>query len=72
MEAEAVEITWESFKREYLGKYFPKDVRNRKEVEFLELKQGNVYVAEADLDVETSHHFISLIHLTQQNLSSYI
>ncbi|MCI22171.1 hypothetical protein A2U01_0043347, partial [Trifolium medium] len=35
-----VVITWERFKREFLIKYFPADVRNRKVVEFMELKQG--------------------------------
>ncbi|MCI92846.1 GRAS family transcription factor, partial [Trifolium medium] len=34
------------FKREFWVKYFPADVRNRKVVEFLELKQGNMTVAE--------------------------
>ncbi|MCI22342.1 GRAS family transcription factor, partial [Trifolium medium] len=39
-------ITLEMFKREFLIKYFPADVRNRKVVEFMELKQGNMSVAE--------------------------
>ena len=30
----------------FLEKYFPEDVRNKKEMEFLELKQGNMTVAE--------------------------
>ncbi|MCI60886.1 GRAS family transcription factor, partial [Trifolium medium] len=34
------------FKREFWVKYFPAEVRNRKVVEFLELKQGNMTVAE--------------------------
>ena len=29
-----------------MEKYFPEDVRNKKEMEFLELKQGNMTVAE--------------------------
>ncbi|MCI85924.1 hypothetical protein A2U01_0107203, partial [Trifolium medium] len=44
--AGGVVITWEMFKREFWVKYFPADVRNRKVVEFLELKQGNMTVAE--------------------------
>ncbi|MCI37778.1 hypothetical protein A2U01_0059004, partial [Trifolium medium] len=44
--ADGVVITWEMFKREFLMKYFPADVRNRKVVEFMELKQGNMSVAE--------------------------
>ena len=39
-------MTWEIFKRVILEKYFPEDVRNKKEMEFLELKQGNMIVAE--------------------------
>jgi hypothetical protein len=39
-------VTWEIFKREFLMKYFPADVRNKKVVEFMELKQGNLSVAE--------------------------
>ncbi|MCI59179.1 GRAS family transcription factor, partial [Trifolium medium] len=34
------------FKREFWVKNFPADVRNRKVVEFLEPKQGNMTVAE--------------------------
>ncbi|XP_058768789.1 uncharacterized protein LOC131642570 [Vicia villosa] len=32
--------------REFLRRYFPEDVRGRKEIEFLELKQGNMTVPE--------------------------
>jgi len=39
-------MTLEVFKRVFLEKYFPEDVRNKKEMEFLELKQGNMTVAE--------------------------
>lgn len=31
-------ITWEIFKKDFLDKYFPVDVRNHKEIDFLELK----------------------------------
>ncbi|MCI34829.1 hypothetical protein A2U01_0056050, partial [Trifolium medium] len=44
--AGGVVINWEMFKREFLMKYFPADVRNRKVVEFMELKQGNMFVVE--------------------------
>ena len=39
-------ITWDAFKDAFLEKYFPEDVKNKKEVEFLELKQGGLSVAE--------------------------
>ncbi|MCI67025.1 hypothetical protein A2U01_0088283, partial [Trifolium medium] len=36
--AGGVVIPWEMFKREFLVKYFPVDVKNKKVVEFMELK----------------------------------
>jgi len=46
LEAEGQDVTWDVFKRVFLEKYFPEDVRNKKEMELLELKQGNMIVAE--------------------------
>ncbi|XP_028223536.1 uncharacterized protein LOC114405042 [Glycine soja] len=46
LEAEGQDVTWDVFKRVFLEKYFPEDVRNKKEMEFLELKQGSMTVAE--------------------------
>ncbi|XP_058784438.1 uncharacterized protein LOC131659241 [Vicia villosa] len=34
-------VTWAVFSREFSRKYFLKDVRGKKEIEFLELKQGD-------------------------------
>lgn len=34
------------FRVQFLKKYFPEDVRSKKEIEFLELKQGKMTVAE--------------------------
>jgi hypothetical protein len=34
------------FRREFLNRYFPEDVRGKKEIEFLELKQGDMSVIE--------------------------
>lgn len=39
------EITWENFKTKFLEKYFLVDVRTKKEIELLELKQGNMIAA---------------------------
>ena len=41
-----VAIPWDTFRQAFLEKYFPEDVKNRKEMEFLELKQGSMTVAE--------------------------
>jgi len=38
LEALGTEITWEVFKHEFLEKYSPADIRNKKEIEFLKLK----------------------------------
>ena len=46
LEAGGVVITWDAFKYAFLEKYFPDYVKNKKEVEFLELKQGGLSVAE--------------------------
>jgi len=39
-------VPWGTFRKTFLEKYFLEDVKNRKEMEFLELKQGSMRVAE--------------------------
>ncbi|XP_050876161.1 uncharacterized protein LOC127079837 [Lathyrus oleraceus] len=39
-------VTWNVFRRKFLRKYFSEDVRGKKNIEFLELKQGNLSVTE--------------------------
>lgn len=46
MEVKDIKITWVVFMFEFLEKYFPMDVRIKKEIEFLKLKQGNMTVVE--------------------------
>ncbi|XP_058768985.1 uncharacterized protein LOC131642834 [Vicia villosa] len=46
LEAVDEEITWIVFRREFLRKYFLEDVRGKKEIEFLELRQGNKSIVE--------------------------
>ncbi|XP_020204471.1 uncharacterized protein LOC109789847 [Cajanus cajan] len=41
-----VNLNWDNFKKVFLEKYFPDDVRSQKEMEFLELNQWNNIVAE--------------------------
>ncbi|XP_058756335.1 uncharacterized protein LOC131629574 [Vicia villosa] len=43
---EGIEVTWAHFRDAFLENYFLEDVRGKKEVEFLELKQGNGTMAE--------------------------
>ena len=46
MEEKHEDITWRAFKKRFLSEYFPDSVRYAKEVEFLQLTQGNKSVAE--------------------------
>ncbi|XP_020202806.1 uncharacterized protein LOC109788483 [Cajanus cajan] len=46
MIAAGTQVNWENFKQLFLEKYFSRDVRHKKQVEFLELKQGENFVAE--------------------------
>jgi len=46
LEQDGAKVTWDVFKREFLDRYFLEDVRGKKEIEFLELKQGNMLVTE--------------------------
>jgi len=46
LEQDGAEVTWAVLRREFLDKYFPEDVRGKKEIEFLELKQGDMSVTE--------------------------
>ncbi|XP_022851446.1 uncharacterized protein LOC111373178 [Olea europaea var. sylvestris] len=39
-EAQQRRLTWTQFKEEMMGKYFPQALRDRKETEFLQLRQG--------------------------------
>lgn len=46
LEVAGDEISWAIFKGEFLKRYFPEDVYGKKEIEFLELKQGNSTIVE--------------------------
>ena len=39
-------ITWGTFERLFLGKYFPNHARNAKRVELLSLHQGDISIAD--------------------------
>ena len=46
LENGGVVVTWAVFRREFMSRYFPEDVRGKKEIEFLELKQCDMSVTE--------------------------
>lgn len=45
LEVVGAEITWVMFRTEFSEKYFSKNVRSKKEIDFLELKQGSMVVS---------------------------
>src|ERR1044072_5157235 len=58
LEADHQAITWESFKKAFLNKYFPRRARALKEREFLDLHQKGMTVAEYGAKLESlSKHF---------------
>src|SRR3954464_4351697 len=59
LDADGVAISWVVFKREFLRRYFPADVRGRKEIEFLELTQDKMTVPEyASKFVELAKYYV--------------
>ncbi|XP_027357380.1 uncharacterized protein LOC113866779 [Abrus precatorius] len=46
LEVKETHIGWLAFRRHFLEKYFPKDIRRRREQEFLNLRQGRMSVGE--------------------------
>ncbi|XP_022874170.1 uncharacterized protein LOC111392996 [Olea europaea var. sylvestris] len=45
-------LTWDQFKESLIGKYFPQPLRDQKEVEFLQLAQGNLPLGEYERKFE--------------------
>ena len=46
MKDKGANVTWESVKLRYMEEYFPNSVRHVKEIEFMQLEQGNLLVTE--------------------------
>jgi len=55
-----------------LKKYFPEDLRTRKEVEFLNLKQGSLYVAEYAAKFEELSRFCPYINVKDAMVSKCV
>jgi len=58
IEASGEAIIWVRFKNEFLKKYFPEDLRNKKEAEFLNLKEGSMSVAEYAAKLRSFRGFV--------------
>jgi len=72
IEASGDAITWVRFKNEFLKKYFLEDLRNRKEVEFLNLKQGSMSVAEYAAKYEKLLRFCPYINAEDAMVSKCV
>ena len=62
LEYEEKQITWEIFKQKFLEKYFPEDLRRRKEVEFLNLRQRTMSVGEYAATFDELSKFCPYFH----------
>jgi len=62
LEDEGRQITWEVFKQNFLEKYFPEDLRRRKEVEFFNLHQGIMFVREYAAKFDELSKFCPYFH----------
>jgi hypothetical protein len=58
-------MTWNNFKNEFLAKYFPADVRTKKEIEFLKLEQGSMCVAECAKKFDELSRFCPHINVAE-------
>lgn len=65
-------ITWAVYKAAFLEKYFSANVRGRKEVEFLELKQGNMTVADYAAKFEELSRFYNHYNGVEAEMSKCI
>jgi len=62
-------VTWEVIRQEILRKYFPADVCNKKEIEFLEIKQGSMSVSEYAAKLEELSKFCPYINAVGAEVS---
>jgi len=72
LEASGEVVTWARFKSEFLRKYFPEDLRTKKEVEFLNLKQENFSVAEYAAKFEELSRFYPYINVEDAMVSKCV
>jgi len=72
LEAGGDMVSWERFKNEFLKKYFPADLRNKIEVEFLQLKHGGMSVAEYAAKFEKLSRFYPYINAEGAEVSKCV
>ena len=60
LEGAQTHITWDVFKMHFYKKYFPASVRNAKELEFMNLRQGTLNVVEYTTKFEELYKFSTI------------
>jgi len=72
IEASGDAIAWVRFMNEFLRNYFPEDLRNKKEAEFLNLKQGSMSIAEYAAKYEELSRFCPYINVKDAIVSKCV
>ncbi|XP_058781838.1 uncharacterized protein LOC131656074 [Vicia villosa] len=72
LKAACEDITWDVFRREFLRRYYPEHVREKKEIEFLELKQVNLSVTEYNAKFVELEKFYPHYNEATTEFSKYI
>ena len=68
-----VRITWELFKTACIERFFPREMRKAKVVEFINLKQGSMKVGEYSLKyVKLSMYATSLVPNSRDEMSRFL
>ena len=68
-----VPVTWELFKTNLLKRFFPKEMRDAKVEEFINLKQGSMTVREYSLKfVKLSMYATSLVSNSRDEMSRFL
>nr|KYP32923.1 hypothetical protein KK1_046284 [Cajanus cajan] len=68
LEGGGIIITWEVFRAKIFEKYFPNDVKRAKEIEFIQLKQGNMIVGEYASKFEELGKYSALFYHTDERM----
>ncbi|WOG89301.1 hypothetical protein DCAR_0208538 [Daucus carota subsp. sativus] len=66
-DAQPPKLTWDDFQREFKDKYMPEIYRDEKQREFLDLKQGNMTVAEYEVKFTQLSRYASSMVATERD-----
>ncbi|KAL4337515.1 hypothetical protein AHAS_Ahas12G0117900 [Arachis hypogaea] len=71
LQPDGVVISWELFRIEFYKKYFPSSVKNAKELELLQLKQGQMTVTEYTSRFKELCHFSRIFRGAPENFAEW-